>query len=303
MEPEIVLRTEQLQKTFGSVQVIQDVSLAVQRGEIYGFLGPNGAGKTTTIGMLLGLIHPTAGTVTLFGQLVTPLAIEALQQVGALVGANPALVPYLTARQHLWMIHQLHKGVAIGQIDEVLELVGLSQAANRRVDRFSTGMKQRLGLAMALLHQPELLILDEPTNGMDPAGMREIRNFLRRLADQGTTVFISSHLLHEMEQICDRVAVLHKGRIVAEGPVRMLHNASEVVRVRVKDPQAAMKALPAQCHIQQNGAYLDISGMSSEQVIVTLVQQGVVPSEVMIEQADLEALFLALTDAAASPPQ
>ena len=204
---ETVLRTEGLEKRFGPVRAVDGVSLAVERGEVFGFLGPNGAGKTTTIGMVLGLIHPTAGEVFLFGEPLTPARPGVLRRVGALVGATAALVPYLSARGNLHLVARLQGAKAAARIDEVLDLVGLREAADRKAGDFSTGMKQRLGLAMALLHQPDLLILDEPTNGMDPAGMREVRNMLRALADGGTTVFLSSHLLHEIQQ--SRGAVLN----------------------------------------------------------------------------------------------
>ncbi len=290
-----VLHTENLHKHFGPLRAVDGVSLDVRRGEIFGFLGPNGAGKTTTIGMLLGLIHASAGTVEIFGEQVTPQRAAALRRVGSLVGASPALVPYLSARQNLQLVARLHRGVDEERIDEVLHLVKLDDAAHRRADRFSTGMKQRLGLGMALIHRPELLILDEPTNGMDPAGMREIRHFLRKLAGEGVTIFVSSHLLHEVEQMCDRVAVLHKGKIVAQGAMDELRGGQSIVRVRVADPRAALRLLPDGVDLHSNGAYVDVSGLPSEEVIVRLVNGGVVPSEVTTRNADLESLFLKLT--------
>src|SRR5574341_2244653 len=190
MSTEIVLQTHNLQKLFGPVRAVEDVSLQVQRGEVVGFLGPNGAGKTTTIGMILGLLYPTAGIVELFGKPVTPTRNVPLRRVGALVGA-PSFVPYLSARENLRLMARLHPGLPATRIEETLALVGLREAASRAAGSFSSGMKQRLGLAMALLHRPELLILDEPTNGMDPAGMREMRTLLRELAGRGVTVMLS----------------------------------------------------------------------------------------------------------------
>ncbi len=298
MADEIILRTENLKKHFGSVAAVEDVSLEVRRGEVYGFLGPNGAGKTTTIGMLLGLVRPTAGRVSLFGEAVTPDRTSALQHVGALVGAAPGLVPYLNARQNLEIAAQLHQNVEHARIGELLSLVKLEEAASRSVGQFSTGMKQRLGLAIALIHRPELLILDEPTNGMDPAGMREVRNLLRSLADQGVTVFVSSHLLHEVEQICDRVAVLSRGLVIAQGAVSELLDGQQVVRVRVPSPAEAARilaSLPPVQAIEQNGSYVTVKGATSEAVVGHLVTQGMIPSEVTTAQADLESLFLELT--------
>ncbi|MCC7352893.1 MAG: ABC transporter ATP-binding protein [Anaerolineae bacterium] len=298
MSTDLVLQTEHLKKHFGKVRAVEEVSLQVRRGEVFGFLGPNGSGKTTTIGMVLGLLHPTGGRVELFGQEVTPGRNRALQRVGALVG-SPALVPYLSARENLQLIARLHPDVSRQRIDQVLAIVGLSEAADRRAEGFSTGMKQRLGLAMALLHQPELLVLDEPTNGMDPAGMREIRTLLRSLAEQGVTVFLSSHLLHEVEQVCDRVAVLNKGRVVALGSVgELLGKQQEVVRVRVSSPSEAarrLQSLPGATSIKPNGAYVEVAGVSGQVVVLHLTSGGIVPSEVSTSRPDLESLFLELT--------
>lgn len=297
--PEFVLQTHRLQKTFGPLRAVEEVSLSVPRGQVYGFLGPNGAGKTTTIGMILGLLYPTAGEVTLFGEKVTPRRTQALRRVGALVGA-PALVPYLTARQNLALLARLAPGLPARRLDETLQRAGLSEAADRKAGQFSTGMKQRLGLALALLHRPELLILDEPTNGMDPAGMREVRVLLRELAAEGVTVFISSHLLHEIEQVCDRVAVLSKGRVVAQGAVAELLGGQAVVRVQVDSPAAAaelLARLPGARDIQPNGIYVTVGGVSSQAVVAHLVAGGCVPSEVVITRSDLESLFLELTQA------
>ncbi|NLD74331.1 MAG: ABC transporter ATP-binding protein [Chloroflexi bacterium] len=298
---ETVLRTEGLEKRFGPVRAVDGVSLAVERGEVFGFLGPNGAGKTTTIGMVLGLIHPTAGEVFLFGEPLTPARPGVLRRVGALVGATAALVPYLSARGNLRLVARLQGAKAAARIDEVLDLVGLREAADRKAGDFSTGMKQRLGLAMALLHQPDLLILDEPTNGMDPAGMREVRNMLRALADGGTTVFLSSHLLHEIQQSCDRVAVLNKGRVVAEGRVDELLDAGAVVKVRVADTQEAadcLRRLAGVQGVEPNGKWVTVTGRTSEDVVAHLVGHGIVPAEVTTPHDDLEDLYMRLTQEA-----
>jgi ABC-type multidrug transport system ATPase subunit len=292
-----ILQTIELKKYFGSVHAVDGVSLSVQCGEVFGFLGPNGAGKTTTIGMVLGLLHPTAGDIRLFEQPLDPAHIITLRRVGALVGA-PSVIPYLSARDNLSLLARLHPGTPERRIGELLEQVGLSEAANRKAGKFSSGMKQRLGLAMALMNNPELLILDEPTNGMDPAGMREIRILLRSLVDQGVTVFLSSHLLHEVEQVCDRVAVLNKGKIIAEGAVNELLGQKQLVRARVSSPTeaaAVLGSLQGARDIQPNGAYVSVSGVSSQEVVAYLVAHNIVPSEVSTGQNDLESLFLELT--------
>ncbi len=215
------LQTFDLTKRFGDLVAVDHVNLKVQEGELFGFLGPNGAGKTTTISMILGLLYPTAGRVHVLGEEVSPTRTHVLRQVGAMVN-TPGFLPYLSGRENLRLLARLYPDVDERRVDEVLELVGLRDAAKRKVKGYSTGMKQRLGLAAALLHRPRLLVLDEPTSGLDPIGMKEMRELLRALADGGTTIFLSSHLLHEVEQICDRVALIHQGRIVAEGEVRAL---------------------------------------------------------------------------------
>lgn len=298
MKYESVLETHNLKKKFGAVWAVDGVSIRVRRGQVYGFLGPNGSGKTTTIGMILGLLYPTSGTVSLFGELVTPYHNRPLRRVGALI-SEPALLPYLSARQNLELLRRLSPDIRMTRNDEVLELVGLSGDANRRAGQFSTGMKQRLAIAMSLLHEPELLILDEPTNGMDPAGMYEIRNLLTELSDQGVTVFVSSHLLHEIEQICDRVAVLKQGRIVAEGQVADLLGENKTVKLKVPSPQRTVQLLQqlSDClDIRSNGAYVSVSGLSSEHIVAYLVSNGVIPSEVKTGRLDLEHIYLQLTN-------
>ncbi len=310
MQDSVVIETNGLRKQFGEVRAVDGIDLSVGRGEVYGFLGPNGAGKTTTIGMLLGLVHPTAGSVRVLGQKVTPANTRALARVGSLVG-QPALAPFLSGRENLRLAAQLHPEVDAKRIEGVLDLVGLRDAAHRPAGSYSTGMKQRLGLGIALLAQPELLVLDEPTNGMDPAGMREVRLLLAGLADQGITVFLSSHLLHEIEQVCTRVAVLNAGRVVAEGSVVDLlgrRNGSAVgLRLAMPSPtlaeQAAalLKALPNASSVQRSGETVTLRGLRGEEAVRTLAGQGIYPSEVIRERADLETLFLELTNAEDTP--
>lgn len=297
MKDEIVLQTHGLKKHFSSVWAVDGIDLEVRRGEVYGFLGPNGDGKTTTIGVALGLLHATAGEVSILGEAVSPGKTHALKRVGSLVG-RPALIPYLSAYQNLELLSRLAPGTSTENINETLEKVGLVEVANRKAGRFSTGMKQRLGLAMALLHHPELLLLDEPTIGMDPGGMHEIRTLLRNLANQGVTVFLSSHLLFEVEQICDRVAVINKGRIVASGPVSALLGDQQIVRIRVSSPAEAASVLEdAQgvTGIDINGFYLSIHGIAAEKVLELLAQNGIYPGEVSSRSSDLESVFLQLT--------
>jgi len=301
MKSEIVLQVIELKKHFDQVKAVDGINFSITKAEIFGFLGPNGSGKTTTIGMILGLIHPTSGIVRLFGHPVSPFQPSPLRRVGSLVGA-PSLVPYLSARQNLEMIGRIYPEGDGLRIEEILAEVGLTRFANRKVGSFSTGMNQRLGLGMALMHKPELLILDEPTNGMDPSGMHEVRNMLVKLVDQGVTIFFSSHLLHEIEQICDRVAVIKEGKIVAQGKVEDLVGQKSIVKVRVESPRQAaqlIRNLPGRGRVRVHGEYVTVNGISSEVVIGHLVANGLIPSEVTNGSLDLEAIFLELTNQAA----
>ncbi|MBV9710907.1 MAG: ABC transporter ATP-binding protein [Ktedonobacteraceae bacterium] len=299
MSANTVLRAQHLKKYYRKVRAVEDVSFEVRQGEIFGFLGPNGAGKTTTIGMALGLIYPTAGEVTLFGERVTPMHNTALRRVGTLMG-TPSLMQPISIRQHLSMLARLYPSVTPRRIDEVLDIVGLQAAANRAARKLSTGMKQRLGLALALLPSPELLILDEPTNGMDPAGMHEMRTLLRDLATQGTTILLSSHLLHEIEQICQRVAIIRQGQVVAEGEVAsLLRTAGDAVRVRTVDPDRALQLLRELAtdtySLQRIGDYIEVRRVPTERVVEHLVHNGLTPTEVLPQRQDLEHVFLELT--------
>jgi ABC-type multidrug transport system ATPase subunit len=294
----VVLETKDLIKIYGKMKVVDAVNITAYEGEVYGFLGPNGAGKTTTLGMTLGLVHPTAGEVHVLGERVTPNHVHALKEVGALLGA-PAFVPYLSAWDNLDLVARLSPNVDKKRIAEVLELVGMNDAARRKVGKFSTGMKQRIGLAMALLHRPRFVILDEPTNGLDPAGMREIRQLLRSLAENGTTVLLSSHLLNEVQQVCDRIAVLNKGRVVIQGRVDELLSAQKPsVRLMVNDVRATLRALETLADIenlQTSDNTIVIMGVTSQAVMNHLLQNHIVPDEITSQKSDLESLFMDVT--------
>lgn len=296
----IILETKNLTKTFGNFKAVDAVNITVYEDEVFGFLGPNGAGKTTTLGMALGLIHATAGDVKVLGRRVTPNDVHALRDVGALLGA-PAFVPYLSAWDNIELVSRLTPGVDKKRIAEVIELVGLTDAARRKVGKFSTGMKQRVGLAMALVHRPRFVILDEPTNGLDPAGMREIRQLLRTLAENGTSVLLSSHLLNEVQQVCDRIAVLNKGRVVAQGLVTDLLNGQKPsVRLTVSDTGSAVRALealPGVENVQASGETLIVVGATSQVVMNHLLQNHIIPTEITAQKSDLESLFMDVTAA------
>ena len=298
MHGDPVLRAQNLSKKFGAVAAVVDVSLVVRQGEIFGFLGPNGAGKTTTISMLLGLTHPSGGTVEILGERVRPSQTAVLHQVGTLVG-DPALLMPFTARQNLRSLAYLYPEISDRRIDTILEEVGLSGAADRPARTLSTGMKQRLGLALALVTEPKLLILDEPANGLDPAGIHELRTLFRSLADKGVTIFLSSHQLHEVELICGRVAVVNRGSLVAEGTVAELTNRSGD-RVAITTSETArtadlLRLLPNARDISVTGTGMEVAGVPSELVLQHLVTHGATPKEVFVKHQDLEEMFLELT--------
>ncbi len=288
-----VITCENLTKRFGPAMAVSGLDLAVSPGQVYGFLGPNGAGKTTTIRMLLGLITPSAGQIHLLGQRLP--APRAVAQAGSMI-EEPAFYPWMTGRVNLEVLGATGGGCARGEVARVLGLVGLSDDAARKVKTYSQGMRQRLGIAAAMLGRPPLLIIDEPANGLDPAGIREIRSLLRGLAAEGTTVFLSSHLLTEVEQVCDRVAVILRGRLAEEGPPGTLGAIRRRVRVGVSaaDTQAAARLLARWPASYANDQFL-VEHDSGRDVNGVLMAGGVVAESVTVEQAGLEDRFLEIT--------
>lgn len=252
-----IISTSRLTKAFGKLVAVNDLNLEVMRGDVFGFLGPNGSGKTTTIRMLLGLIRPTAGRAILFGMDNADQLPAILQRIGAIV-ETPVFYPYLTGMDNLRVVAAA-SGLQSGKInqrriDEVLELVELRKQEKLIYRKYSLGMKQRLGIAAALLTDPELVMLDEPTNGLDPAGMFEIRQLIRRLAELGKTIFLSSHLLNEVQQVCNRVAILQKGNLIKQGNVRELLRGSEQVLIRLRSAEETQAALAALRELRDQGA-------------------------------------------------
>jgi len=229
-----VIQVQDLSKHFGTLKAVDQLSFSVNAGEVFGFLGQNGSGKSTTIRMLLSLIHPTSGHIELFGKSMEANRNVILEEVGAII-ERPDLYPYLTAREHLQLFAKLRsKQINAARINETLSKVGLLERSKDKVQTFSLGMKQRLGIAIALVHNPSLIILDEPTNGLDPQGISDIRNLIKQLAQQeGKTVLVSSHLLSEIEQMATQIMIIHKGQKIAEGPIQKLLDPNKMV-VQVK---------------------------------------------------------------------
>lgn len=298
----LAIALDHLTKVYGrrkdQVRAVDDLSLEIEAGQVYGLLGPNGAGKSTTIRMILALSAPTAGRVQIFGQALAQASDVLRQRVGSLV-EGATLYPFLSGRDNLRVLARTAGTYDEARIQQLLEQLDMADRADRLASGYSTGMKQRIGIAGALLHNPDLVILDEPTNGLDPRGMQDIRRFVRQLADeQGKTVLISSHLLHEVEQICDRVAIVQHGRLLSEGRVSDLLN--EQVRVIVEaEPLTQVQAiLQAHFVVQPNGSsiYVHAGRDAIPQIVRLLSQAQVEIYGVAAQRSTLEDYFLTVTD-------
>jgi ABC-2 type transport system ATP-binding protein len=301
---ELALATRGLVKRYGSRTALDGLDLTVPSGIVYGFLGPNGAGKTTTMRLLTGLLHPDAGTVEVLGRPFERRDRRRLFEVGAII-ESPSFYPFLSGRENLRALAGSGAPVPRSRIEELLELVGLRERAGDKVSRYSLGMKQRLGIAGALLNDPRLLLLDEPGNGLDPAGIAALRDTLRFLAGQGKTVFVSSHLLSEVQQLADRAGIIARGRLIREGSIAELLATGGVVRVRVKEAEvprateilAAFAGLDAVRGRDAEPGTLQVAvdqGRSAE-VNRALAQAGIFAAGIE-GGSDLESIFLELTD-------
>lgn len=296
---EYIVQTENLSKSFGKEQAVSNINLKIRKGEIYGFLGPNGAGKTTTIRMLLGLMKPSSGTIKMFQKDLTKERINILSKVGSLV-ENPSYYPHLTAYENLEALRKI-LGVPKSRIDEVLEIVRLKDAADKKVKGFSLGMKQRLGIAASLLHNPELLILDEPTNGLDPSGIIEIRNLIKRLpSEYGMTIIISSHLLSEIDQMATQVGIVTKGKMIFQDSIEAMRRfAQPKVVIKVSNSEKGWRSLVANGikaeHKDDLILFDECSDEKVAHIVQTLVQEGVSVYRVEEEKRSLEEIFLQMT--------
>jgi ABC-2 type transport system ATP-binding protein len=290
-----VIQTQGLTKRYGTLTAVDRLTLGVRRGEVYGFLGPNGAGKTTTLRMLVGLVRPTSGSATILG--TRPGSPDGLARIGALIEA-PGFYPFLSARDNL-RVMAMHAGTGAERVDTVLEEVDLGDRAKDRFGTYSQGMKQRLGVASALLKDPDVLILDEPTTGLDPKGMAEMREFIRGLGDGGRTVLLSSHLMPEVEQVCDRVGVIHRGALVREGTVDELRGGRSLL-VRAEPLEQAsrlLESLPGVTGVSTRDGAMSITADPAEASAINgaLVAAGIAVYELRSERASLEDVFLELT--------
>ena len=286
-----------LTKVIGTRKIVDDVSFSLRAGEVFGFLGPNGAGKTTTIRMLVGLIKPTHGTVTICGFDIRRQFEEAMRNVGCIV-ENPDLYRFMTGRENLEHFARM-LGTPAAEIERVADLVALAQRLDHRVGTYSLGMRQRLGIAQAMLGRPRLLILDEPANGLDPAGIREIRELLRGLArDQEMSVFVSSHLLAEVELMCDRVAIIHKGQLLREGTVTELIASRREMEFRVDDVERAaeiVRGAGLQMRADSDRLWVAMEESETPALIAALTSNGVAVFHAQRLVETLEELFLQAT--------
>jgi ABC-2 type transport system ATP-binding protein len=300
---EAAIETTGLTKRYGDLVAVDRLDLRVERGEIFGFLGPNGAGKTTTMRMLLGLIRPTEGEARMLGMDIATHLPQILANTGSMI-EEPAFYPYLSGRDNLRAVARL-TGTPESRVPEVLDRVDLTAAAGKKFKTYSMGMKQRLAVGAALLTDPELLILDEPANGLDPAGIVEMRSLMNELKSEGRTVMISSHVLHEVEQICDRIAIVNGGRIVVQGDVDELLHAGSRIEVRVRDACEAADVLSPVPWIGEVDASADRLMVSAPldraaEINAILAGQGMYASIIRPHEETLEQYFLEVTEGVAA---
>lgn len=297
-----IIETQRLDFLFRSGQpILQQLSLQVPAGSIYGFLGPNGAGKTTTLRLILGLLKNQQGSITIFGKELSRHRLEILRRLGSLI-EQPSLYMHLTGRENL-EVFRLTYQCSKKRIDEVLAIVKLTEAANKKAKAYSLGMKQRLSIAIALLHDPELLILDEPTNGLDPSGIIETRELIKTLnREHGKTIIVSSHLLAEMEKMATHVGIINKGKLLFQGTLQALQqlkSKQSIIEIEVNDTEKAVKALNGHFPVKEvNGTKLLVDFEDREKAALlnrTLVQQGVDVYQMALQQNDLENLFIQIT--------
>jgi ABC-type multidrug transport system ATPase subunit len=308
----VVLSTHGLTKDFKQLRAVDTLDLSVCRGDVFGFLGPNGCGKTTTIRLIFGLIYPTSGYVQVLDHRVPDDRLRALRHLGGFVD-DPMFYDNMTARRNLRLLGEMNGEVSEERISEVLEMVSLTERGKTKVGGYSHGMRQRLGIALALIHQPDVIVLDEPTSGLDPQGMKDVRELIRDLGKQGTTVFLSSHLLHEVELVCNRAVILSKGRVVMQGPVSELHPASHAVKVLTGDQSRALeiiKGMAAPETVRQDEGYVMVEsgdGFVPEMVRRLVAENIDILAVVPALEQGLEDMFLELTAAetdrgAGAPP-
>ena len=295
-----ILKVENISKHFGNLKAVDELSFEVAAGEVFGFLGQNGSGKSTTIRMLLSLIHPSGGTIELFGKSLQKERNQILEQVGAII-ERPDLYPYLSAYEHLQLFAKVRKQkIKASAIEDTLDKVGLLDRAKDKIQTFSLGMKQRLGIAIALVHNPQLIILDEPTNGLDPQGIADIRKLIQDLAKEGKTILVSSHLLAEIEQVATQILIIHKGKKVVAGSTQaLLDPQMKIVQLKTLDDQLALQVLQTSSFSQyllkrNNGLFLKMPTHEIPKLNASLIAAAV-PIIGIEAKNSLEDYFLHIT--------
>ncbi|MGH2442092.1 MAG: ABC transporter ATP-binding protein [Chloroflexota bacterium] len=297
-DQELAIQTEELSKRYGTLVAVDALNLRVERGEIFGFLGPNGAGKTTTMRMLLGLVSPTSGAAQMLGMDIRHDLPAILARTGSII-ENPTFYPYLSGRDNLKMLAKV-TATPEDRIPHVLDIVDLTDAAGRRFKTYSLGMKQRLAVAAALLSNPDLLILDEPANGLDPAGIVEMRTLMKNLKNEGHTVLVSSHVLHEIEQVCDRIIILVGGKVVVQGAVQELLSHGRRIEVQIEragEAEALLSKVPWIASVSRRGNRLTIEAPPERaaEINQALAREELFASEIRLEEQSLEQYFLDVT--------
>jgi ABC-type multidrug transport system ATPase subunit len=297
----VVIKVENISKHFGALKAVDNLSFEVEAGQVFGFLGQNGSGKSTTIRMLLSLIHPSSGSIELFGKSIQKNRASILEQVGAII-ERPDLYPYLSATEHLQLFAKVRKQkIEASRIIDTLTQVGLSHRAQDKVQTFSLGMKQRLGIAIALVHNPSLIILDEPTNGLDPQGIADIRGLIQHLAkEEGKTIFVSSHLLSEIEQVANQILIIHQGKKMVEGVTKeLLDPEKRIVQIKTMDDVKALAIIVAGGFSQyllprKEGIFLKLPTTAIPMLNESLVQSGIAVLGIETKNS-LEDYFLQIT--------
>ena len=295
---ETILSIKNLNKNYGQVKAVKNVSLEIQKGNVYGILGPNGSGKSTTLGIVLNVVNKTSGDYSWFGGKVE--THEALKKVGAII-ERPNFYPYMTAEENLKLVCKI-KGIKFEKVQEKLDLVGLTERKDSKFSTFSLGMKQRLAIASALLNDPEILILDEPTNGLDPQGIHQIRDIIKLIASQGTTILLASHLLDEVEKVCTHVLVLQKGTVLYSGLVGGMNNQNDFLEIQSEDTVALKNVLQNYANIEsikeENGKLLVFSksDLKASEINKFLADKNIYLTHLVKRKHSLEEQFLELTE-------
>lgn len=296
---EIIFKTKNLTKLFGKRMAVNDLNIEIRRGEVFGFLGPNGSGKSTTVGMLVGLVTPSSGSVEIFGMPLKDNYWRIIRRVGATI-ESPALYPYLSGWDNLIILAEAIGNISKSKINDVLKQVNLIDRARDKYGRYSLGMKQRLAIAATLLRDPELIILDEPTNGLDPSGYKEVRDLIPMLAKENRSVFLCSHMLNEVEKVCDRVAIIKQGQVLACDSVKNLLTKGQLLQIKVDNPAQAvgiLRTMPSIKSITEENGYLlvDVPRENASMVSKILAENNIFISELSVRSTDLESVFLELT--------